>query len=41
MEMGVRFEAKLGGLVEDLGAACVAVLVADLGELTDDDSSQF
>ena len=35
------FEAKLGGLVEDLGAAGVAVLVADFGELLDDDFAEL
>ena len=35
------FEAELGGLVEDLGAAGVAVLVADLGELLDDDFAEL
>ena len=32
---------ELGGLVEDLGAAGVAVLVADLGELFDDDFAEL
>jgi hypothetical protein len=35
------FQAKLGGLVEDLGAAGVAVLVANLGELLDDDAAEL
>ena len=35
------FELKLGGLVDDLGAACVAVLVANLFEFLDDDVAQF
>ena len=34
------FEGELGGLVEDGGAAGVAVLVADVGELFDDDAAQ-
>ena len=32
------FELKLGALVDDLGAALVAVLVADVFELLDDDA---
>ncbi len=35
------FELELGGLVDDLGAAGVAVLVADLGELFDDEFAEF
>ena len=35
------FEGELGGLVEDLGAALVAVLVADLFELLDDDFAEL
>ena len=35
------FELKLGGLVDDLGAAGVAVLVANLGELLDDDLAEL
>ncbi len=35
------FELELGGLVDDLGAAGVAVLVADLGELFDDDFAEL
>ena len=35
------FELKLGGLVEDLGAAGIAVLVADLFELLDDDAAEL
>src|SRR6185369_7712150 len=35
------FELDLGGLVDDLGAASVAVLVADLFELLDDDAAEF
>ena len=35
------FQAKLGGLVEDLGAAGVAVLVADVGEFLDDDFAEL
>ncbi len=35
------FEGELVGLVEDLGAALVAVLVADLFELLDDDAAEF
>ena len=35
------FELKLGGLVDDDGAARVAVLVADLGELLDDDAAEL
>ncbi len=35
------FELKLGGLVDDLGAALVAVLVANLFEFLDDDVAQL
>ena len=35
------FELELGGLVDDGGAAGVAVLVADLGELLDDDAAEL
>ena len=35
------FELELGGLVDDLGAAGVAVLVANLGELLDDDFAEL
>ena len=35
------FEGELGGLVDDDGAACVAVLVADVFELLDDDAAEF
>ena len=35
------FEGELGGLVEDLGAALVAVLVADVFELLDDDAAEL
>ena len=35
------FEGELGGLVDDLGAACVAVLVADVFELLDDDPAEL
>jgi hypothetical protein len=35
------FEGELGGLVEDDGAAGVAVLVADVFELLDDDAAEF
>ncbi len=35
------FELKLGGLVNDDGAAGVAVLVANLGELFDDDFAEL
>ena len=34
-------EGELGGLVDDGGAACVAVLVADVFELLDDDAAEF
>ncbi len=35
------FELELGGLVDDLGAAGIAVLVANLGELLDDDFAEL
>jgi hypothetical protein len=35
------FEGELGGLVEDGGAAGVAVLVADVFELLDDDAAEL
>ncbi len=35
------FELDLGGLVDDLGLALVAVLVADLFELLDDDAAEL
>ncbi len=35
------FELQLGGLVEDLRAALVAVLLADFFELLDDDAAEF
>ena len=35
------FEGELGGLVDDDGAAGVAVLVADVFELLDDDAAEF
>jgi len=35
------FELEVGGFVEDLGAADVAVFVADLGELFDDDFAEL
>jgi len=35
------FKLQFGGLVDDLGAARVAVAVADIFELLDDDATKF